>query len=115
MTRHNGTYLNRDHTFLLLIYPFKYKFIPPSLGIQVDDLACGIPFRRLEVDGNFETLDKPSESFPFLLFLFSREGAGAAFLRRFEDKILKSERGPIQKLVAHLRQILPVAAPRVRL
>lgn len=104
------THLNRDHPLFLLIRLLKHELIPPGPGVQVYDFAPRVPLRRLEVHGDFETLNEPSESFPILLVLFSREGASAALLRLLEDEVLKSEPGSKQKLVADLGQVLPVAA-----
>lgn len=113
-TNRNCAYFDCDHTLLLPICLLKDKLVPAGLGIQVHDLASRISFRGLEVHRNFEALNKPGEGFPFLLSFLSREGAGATFLRRLEDKVLKFERGSIQKFVAHLRQFLPITAYQVR-
>ena len=109
------TYLNRDYPPLLPIRLLEHEFVSPSPGVQVHDFAPRVSLRCLEVHGDFKTLNEPSESFPILLHLFSREGTGTTLLGLIEDKVLESEPGSEQKLVAHLGQILPVATYRVRL
>ena len=115
MTCYRLAYLNRDHPLLLLVRLLEHELISPGPGIQFDDFAPRVPLRRLEVHGDFETLNEPSKRFPIPLYFFSREGASATLLGFLEDEILKSEPGSKQKLVAHLGQILPVAALRVRI